>query len=335
MPGKPRSRQRIQRIQRIRTQLQILPEALAAIQKLIRADRLVDFWSTSLDTEMAERVQQNKLPADWKTSIYQNLDPDDSKWDPFNSVNSVSDKEKFLNCANLFVRSMFGAFAKRDPSHSLSFRNSKALSYKKIYEKSERHVPKYRILLSDEIVAHYKQVFAEKQYTRIVIPLQVLDRNDTVEVEFFLVFYRNLLPDTIVVEIYHPELAEGYYDDHPVVEHLTENIVEFIGTALGLKTDVVVGLIASDDTAKELLEYMPFLDEEHYNTIPDHLFSMMWNLYLFLNRVQDPRYTYAELERVTNSFSRIDPDVRSDIYLEFLQFLLRFRLMMFYSKCLA
>jgi hypothetical protein len=144
-----------------------------------------------------------------------------------------------------------------------------------------------------------------------------------------VVFYRNILKGTVVVEVYHPELSNGNYEEHPVMKNITRDMISFL-SKLDVKADVTVGIVNSELENTELIEYLPFL--ERYNTLPDYLFPMVWNMYLFLDRVREPLYTYTELERVTSKFLQIDADIREAIYLEFLWFILRFRFFLYITN---
>jgi hypothetical protein len=295
-------------------------------------------WSEAKEELEAYRIEdpyvpehkneaERKIPSRAVRAVVEfELDPDKSNWSPF-EVNSLKSKKQLFLELEDYIHDVLQNQNRQD--RTLKYVASHTLVLKKTYTDPRGiNPPEYSLAVSQEFQEEMRKLFANKNVTRIVTWLHVMQAVGKTELSVVLVFYRKLDASTLVIELYHPDLSQ--MDEHPAFDRLTEQLVELvtqIQDPQNKQTDAMIGLLDSELSSEEWSGYFPFL--ARYNTLPDHMFGYLWNAFLFVDRVCEPEYTLKEVDQIIYSFERIDVEVRKKVYLAFLFFLLRFRWYLF------
>lgn len=295
----------------IRDELVTLLEARREIERLQLPDSLLSKHQT---------LAIQRLPAPQREAVEWNLDPDTSHWSPF-EVNDVASKYILFERLNDYIHDAFEQHHRND--RTFAYVPQATMTLRKMYTDPRGiNPPEYRLLVDDDIIKALQRAFTQKNKTRIVTWILVGNAQKP-EFQLVCVFYRKLDPLALVVELYHPNLTQ--MDDHPAFDDLNNQLLRVLRN-LNVPTippNVLIGILDSDLTNEECVNYLPFL--ARYNTVPDYMFGYLWNAFLFIDRAEESQYTMKEIERIMYQFSQIDVDTRKKVYLAFLEFIARFR----------
>ena len=244
------------------------------------------------------------------------LDPDQSGWSPF-EVNDLSSKQKILLKLEDYMEDVLKYYSTRD--RTLEYVSESLQLVKTYTDPRGIRPPKYTLEATPPGVKQLEEAF-KKPTGRIVIWVHV-GTPPKLEISLLCVVYRKLEASALVVELYHPDLAQ--MDDHPAFDTLDSQILELLDQVQNTQTDALIGLLDSDMTNDEWVSYLPFLSR--YNTVPEYMFGYLWNAFLFLDRVCEPVYKLKDVKQIMYNFKEIDVDTRKKAYLAFLMFIIRFR----------
>lgn len=267
-----------------------------------------------------------ELSVEEREQIEWDLDPETSRWSPF-EVNDVASKEQLFTYLEQYMHDTFMYFNRTD--RSFCYIPGASLDLVKVFTDPRGiNPPEYRLLLDDEKRNILHQAFSRRNKARIVTWI-VVGSQDRPEFRIACVFYRKFDPSALVVELYNPNLSQ--MNDHPAFEELNDQIIRLLRhlDVATIPSDVLIGLLDSDVTSDECMSYLPFLNR--YNTVPDYMFGYLWNAFLFIDRVQEPLYTMKEIQQIMYKFSLIDVDTRKKVYLAFLEFIARFRYYLYFT----
>jgi hypothetical protein len=257
------------------------------------------------------------------------LDPDSSHWSPF-EVNDLASKRRLFEDLEEYMDGVFRYQQTQD--RTLKYIVQPFLHVLKTFTDPRGiNPPEYSLKTTPGFVKELEDAFANHNLFRIITWLQVGQHGRAPEFNLLVVFYRKLDSDILVIELYHPDLPQ--MEDHPAFDKLPEQLaalVEQVQSPQSRQKEALIGILDSDVSNEEWSGYLPFV--ARYNTVPDFMFGYLWNAFLFMDRVCEPKYTLKEVKQIMYGFGQIDVDVRKKIYLAFLFFVIRFRWYLYISE---
>lgn len=317
-----RSRRRKKYHEEIREEIRTIKEAL------VKAD-LYEVSKFELKKHVEHIVRNDrkkileKLEGIWQLKEYsegwpERLEFPTHELDPLNTEDS---DKLYLACIE-FIYDYAKSFAQKDESlRVVEPAKEQVVTLKKV--RKDRHLrnPRYQLTVPPAIAT----LLSNPKTTRICYVLYIVDTNDMLQMDGFIVFYLELEKSTVIVELF--SLDPERLEKHPAVQNIDEQLTKLLHEYLQEKVEVKVGIFWSNQTRDEFVKYLPLCEE-----IRPFTFSLIWNMYLFLDRLREPQYTLSDLEQVVTDFESLDVDIRKRAYLECFFLLSRFRFFVEYVQ---
>lgn len=258
---------------------------------------------------------------------------DNEAFMPFDDFSNDEQKDVLNELTLNFLLQYLGYFS-QSSKYGLQFYLGEAIKIVKAKPSKKRASQKavYKATIQPEFEKWVKEFLAgRKQHksNRFATSIQVFRHDAKVpELTLLAVFYFELSKDTVVVELFFPDLEEIV--DHPALDDIAEILSQFM-SAFG-KKKVSAGIFMADLRVNEFLQFLPFVDQSLFprvKSLKQPVFNYLWNQFLFLDRVREPQYTLENIEDIVTEFPRADVELRERVYLELLMFITELRLYLF------